>query len=172
MEIQTPAGKVSMVHLPEQEVDPAQQLAQARRMHLKAKSLLLQERMAEAVRMLEESVRLNPAQEGAFEAWLLLGKVRMANPAWSSRALEALQKASRLKPQQGEPWGLMGELYHRKGFKANAVACFKRALELDPSVPIPVDMTYLNETPTGGEEASGPGLLGRFRAILARRDSE
>ena len=161
-----------MVHLQEPEADPEEQRVMARRMFLKAKTLLLQERTAEAVRLLEESVKLNADQDGAFEAWLLLGKVRMVNPAWSTRALEALQAASRLKPKTGEPWGLMGELYHRKGFKANAVACFKRALELDPSVPVPVDMTYLNEEPGPTSSSSSTNLLGRFRAILSRKEGE
>jgi len=137
----------------------------ARKYFLKAKSLLIQERTVEAIRLLEESVRLDPDSEQAYEPWLTLGKHRLANPAWSTRAVEALQAASRLKPKAGEPWALMGELYHRKGFKANANACFKKALELDPSVPVPADVD-LKE----GQVEEPKGILGRFKSILGRQE--
>jgi len=147
---------------------PAQEdsVARARKCFLKAKALLLQDRTAEAIRFLEESVRLDPDTDQAYDSWLLLGKHRLTNPAWSTRAIEALQAASRLKPKHGEPWALMGELYHRKGFTANANACFKKALELDPSVPVPADV-IVKEDPSDEEPKS---LLGRFRSMLGRPD--
>jgi len=136
----------------------------ARKCLVKAKALLLQDRVAEAIRLLEECVRLDPDSEQAYEPWLLLGKQRITNPAWSTRAIEALQAASRLKPKAGEPWGLMGDLYHRKGFRANAKACFKKALELDPSVPVPPDVN-LKEDDDPDEHK---GLFGRFKSMLGR----
>ena len=139
----------------------------ARKYLLKAKNLLVQDRMAEAIRMLEQSVQLDPESEGAYEAWLLLGKHRLSNPAWSTRAIEALQAASKLRPKAAEPWALMGEIYHRKSFKANARACFKKALELDPSVPIPPDVN-LKEEEVDPEERNRPGILNRFKAFLGR----
>lgn len=141
----------------------------ARLLTRQAKRLLIQGRPAEAIRFLEEAVRLDPEGEGAYEPWLLLGKHRMVNPAWATRAIEALQAASRLRAKAAEPWALMGEVYHRKGFATNAKACFHKALELDPSVAVPPDIdlkTREAETP----EASQPGLLGRFRAILGGRE--
>lgn len=149
------------------EETPAQEdsVARARKCFLKAKVLLLQDRTAEAIRFLEESVRLDPDTDQAYESWLLLGKHRLANPAWSTRAIEALQAASRLKPKHGEPWALMGELYHRKGFVANANACFKKALELDPSVQVPADVNVKDDS---AEEPKG--LLGRFKSMLGRQD--
>ena len=68
----------------------------ARKCFAKAKAMLIQERTVEAIRLLEECVRLDPDAEHAYEPWLLLGKHRLANPAWSTRAIEALQVASRL----------------------------------------------------------------------------
>lgn len=150
---------------PEPEEDKAQSQLRGKRCFQKAKALLLQERTVEAVRLLEQSVQLNPDDESAFEPWLLLGKLRMTNPAWSTRAIEALQAASRLKPNSAEPWSLMGELYSRKGFKANAHACFKRALDLDPSVPIAPDVDPRLEIPVSSETATS-GLMNRFRNLF------
>jgi tetratricopeptide (TPR) repeat protein len=109
----------------------------ARRLFNKAKIMIMQERASEAIRSLEQSLKLDPDSPKAYEAWLLLGKLRMGNPMWNTRAIEALQAASRLQTKAAEPWALMGDLYLRKSFKANAIGCFKKALELDPSVPIP-----------------------------------
>jgi tetratricopeptide (TPR) repeat protein len=148
----------------EEEAPRESSATRARRCLVKAKALLLQDRTAEAIRLLEESVRLDPDSEQAYDPWLLLGRHRLTNPAWSTRAIEALQAASRLKPKAGEPWALMGELYHRKGFKANARACFKKALELDPSVPVPADVNVKEED----GEPEGKGLLDRFKSMLGR----
>jgi tetratricopeptide (TPR) repeat protein len=138
----------------------------ARKCFVKAKAFLVQDRMVEAIRLLEECVRLDPDSEQAYEPWLLLGKNRLTNPAWSTRAIEALQAASRLRPKAGEPWGLMGDLYHRKGFRANARACYKKALELDPSVPVPPEVSLKEE-----EDPDEPrGLLDRFKSMLGRQN--
>lgn len=131
----------------------------ARRLFNKAKILIMQERASEAIRSLEQSLKLDPDSPKAYEAWLLLGKLRLGNPAWSTRAIEALQAASRLQPKSAEPWALMGELYLRKGFKANALGCFKKALELDPSVPIPPEMNLAEDA---GEIKEPPTLIGRL----------
>lgn len=143
----------------------------ARKCLTKAKNLLVQDRTAEAIRFLEESVRLDSDSEAAFEPWLLLGKLRLTNPAWSNRAIEALQSASKLRPKAAEPWAMMGEIYHRKSFKANAKACFKKALELDPSVPIPPDVN-LREEDVESEEKGKTGLLNRFKALLGRQEKD
>lgn len=146
--------------------DPA---VKARKYLLKAKNFLVQDRTAEAIRLLEQSVQLDPESEQAYEPWLLLGKHRLSNPAWSTRAIEALQAASRLRPKTAEPWALMGEIYHRKSFKANARACFKKALQLDPSVAVPPDVN-LKEEDVDPEERNRTGLLTRFKAFLGRPD--
>ena len=118
-------------------------------------------------------MQLEPDSESAYETWLQLGKLRLANPAWSTRSIDALQNASRLKPKAAEPWATMGEVYFRKGFQANAVACFRRALDLDPSVPIPadVDLRVLDApAPAAPAPPAGGGLFSRFRSLLGRSD--
>jgi tetratricopeptide (TPR) repeat protein len=134
---------------------------------VKAKSYLLQERSSEAIRALEQSLKLDGDSPGAFEAWMLLGRLRLSNPAWSTRAIEALQVASRLNPKAAEPWALMGELYHRKGFHANAQGCFRRALELDPSVAVPAGWSMKEANLPSPKESQG-GLMGKLKGMFGR----
>lgn len=65
--------------------------------------------------------------------------------------------------QGGRTLGAHGRGLPWKGFKANAKACFKRALELDPSVAIPADVNP-KEPDVDASEATG--LFGRFKAML------
>jgi tetratricopeptide (TPR) repeat protein len=132
---------------------------------VKAKSYVMQNRTSEAIRALEQSIKLEGDSPVAYETWLLLGRLRLGNPAWATRAVEALQVASRIRPRAAEPWALMGELYHRKGFQANAQGCFRRALELDPSVAVPSDLSAMSD-PDGPRNEGG--IMGRLRAMLGR----
>jgi tetratricopeptide (TPR) repeat protein len=150
---------------PEEEDLPAPE--RASRLLVKAKSYLLQERSSEAIRALEQSLKLDGDSPGAFEAWMLLGRLRLSNPAWSTRAIEALQVASRLNPKAAEPWALMGELYHRKGFHANAQGCFRRALELDPSVAVPAGWSMKDPNVPSPKESQG-GLMGKLKGMFGR----
>lgn len=151
-------------------LEPAEESAadRARRLFIKAKSYLMQERTSEAIRSLEQSIKLDGDSTESYDTWLLLGRLRLANPAWSTRAIEALQVASRLKPRAAEPWALMGELYHRKGFRANAQGCFRRALELDPSVAVPSDWAAGADAEEPAPREGQGGLMGRIRSILGR----
>jgi tetratricopeptide (TPR) repeat protein len=144
----------------------------ARRLFNKAKILIMQERASEAIRALEQSLKLDPDSPKAFEAWLLLGKLRLGNPAWSTRAIEALQAASRLQSKSAEPWALMGELYLRKGFKANALGCFKKAIELDPSVPIPPELNLAENAGEIKEPATLMSRLGTGLKAMLKKDKD
>jgi len=139
----------------------------ARRLLVKAKSYVMQERTSEAIRALEQAIKLDGESPAAFESWLLLGRLRISNPAWSTRAIEALQVASRLNPRSAEPWALMGDLYHRKGFRANAQGCIRRALELDPSVAVPEGWSRREpaEPPVREGQTS---LMGKLRGMFGR----
>ncbi len=139
----------------------------ARRLLVKAKSYVMQERTSEAIRALEQAIKLDGESPAAFESWLLLGRLRISNPAWSTRAIEALQVASRLNPRSAEPWALMGDLYHRKGFRANAQGCIRRALELDPSVAVPAGWSRPEPAEPAAREGKG-GLMGKLRGMFGR----
>lgn len=150
--------------LPEaQEASPHKR---AQRLVAQAKTFMAQARTSEATRALEQAIKLDGDSASAYDAWLLLGRLRLANPAWSTRAVEALQVASRLNRNAAEPWILMGELYMRKGYHANARGCFRRALELDPSVVVPSG--YQEEILAEPPRESGGGIMGRLRAALGR----
>lgn len=159
----TPSG----LPLLSQEEDEPSATERAHRLLVKAKSYMLQDRTSEAIRALEQSIKLDGDSPVAFEAWLLLGRTRLSNPAWSTRAIEALQVASRLNPRAAEPWALMGELYHRKGFQANAQGCFRRALELDPSVAVPAGWALEDPSMPSLKEGQS-GLMGRLRGMFTR----
>jgi hypothetical protein len=67
----------------------------------------------------------------------------------------------------------MGEVYYRKGFRTNAVACFHKALELDPSVPIPAEVDYRDleaEVPPEPAPPQPASLFSRFKSILGTPD--
>jgi tetratricopeptide (TPR) repeat protein len=139
----------------------------AGRLLVKAKSYMVQERTSEAIRALEQAIKLDGDSPGAYETWMLLGRLRLSNPAWSTRAIEALQVASRLNPRAAEPWALMGELYHRKGFRANAQGCFRRALDLDPSVAVPAGWSKEEPVAPLSKETQS-GLMDRLRGMFGR----
>jgi tetratricopeptide (TPR) repeat protein len=162
----------ALPHAPVEEPPSTEPTPMERAHHLliKAKSYIMQDRTSEAIRALEQSIKLDGDSQAAYEAWLMLGRLRITNPAWSTRAIEALQVASRLKPNAAEPWALMGELYHRKGFKANAQGCLRRALELDPSVAIPAGWSSdaSLEPSARDSQGGGSGFMGRLKSILGR----
>ena len=137
----------------------------ARQFQRQARQHHAQGRIGEAIRCLEQSVQLDPGSGPAYGVWLLLGQLRMANPAWSTRAIDALQTAARLRPHAPDPWISMGEVFLRKDFRANALACFQKALELDPAAALPdgVDLRLL-EPETVPEPP--PTLFSRFKSIL------
>jgi hypothetical protein len=156
----------AMPPIPQDDEEPSAS-ERARYLLIKAKSYLVQDRTSEAIRALEQAIKLDGDSPDAFESWLLLGRLRTGNPAWSTRAIEALQVASRLNSRAAEPWALMGELYHRKGFKANAQGCFRRALELDPSVAVPAG--WSQEAPAAPAPKEGQvGLMGKLRGMFGR----
>ncbi len=135
--------------------------AKARALYRQSEGLNTQGRTSEAIRALEQAVKLDADSPKSYDAWMLLGDLRQGNPAWSTRAVEAFQSAARAQPKKGEPWLRMGQLYHRKGFGTNATGCFRKAMELDPSLEVPDDAL-------GVEPSAAPkeGVFGRLRGLF------
>lgn len=136
-------------------------IAKARALYRQGEGLNTQGRTSEAIRALEQAIKLDPDSAKSYDTWMLLGELRQGNPAWSTRAVEAFQAAARAQPKKGEPWLRMGQLYHRKGFGTNATGCFRKAMELDPSLEIPDDAL-------GVEPSAAPkeGVFGRLRGLF------
>lgn len=133
----------------------------ARALFHQAEGLEAQGRTSEAIRALEQAIKLDPDSAKSFEVWMMLGDLRQGNPAWSTRAIEAYQAAARAQPKKGEPWLRMGQLYHRKGFGTNATGCFRKAMDLDPSLEMPDHALGVEHTATPRE-----GVLGRLRGLF------
>jgi tetratricopeptide (TPR) repeat protein len=140
--------------------DPPQ--LKARALFHQAVGLEAQGRTSEAIRALEQAIKLDPDSPKSFEAWMLLGDLRQGNPAWSTRAIEAYQAAARARPKKGEPWLCMGQLYHRKGFSTNATGCFRKAMELDPSLEMPDHALSAERAAVAPKE----GVMGRIRGFF------
>ena len=56
-------------------------LGQIEKQFGKGSVMRMGERTVEAVRLLEQSVKLEGEADAAYEPWLLLGRCRLANPA-------------------------------------------------------------------------------------------
>ncbi|HWQ10692.1 MAG TPA: hypothetical protein VN436_16340, partial [Holophaga sp.] len=142
--------------------------AQARTLLGRVRRQVMLGRPLEAVQTLEQLVQLPAEDEVAYEAWLTLGKLRLANPAWSARAIQALKTAARLRPRAAEPWLAMGEVQHRLGDDAEAAACFRQARERDASVALPPHACIDEPRRPVEPPERKPGLLGGFRSRPGR----
>lgn len=117
-------------------------------------------RTVEAIYTLEQAVQVVVAGPIAFDAWLLLGQLRKTNPSWTSRALAALQSAARLRARAPEPWIAMGEIHLRAGARTEALACYRKALELDPALTLPPELDPKPPRPAPGSPQK-KGFFGR-----------
>lgn len=127
-----------------------QVLSEVRKLCERASRQMMLGRTVEAVSTLEQVVQVLPDGDDAYEVWLMLGRLRMNNPAWSVRAMHALRNASRIRPSEAAPWVALGELHSRIGSDSDAMACFRKARELDPSVAIPPAMSLDRARPREG----------------------
>ena len=155
---------------PESAREPTDRLTPRERalsLQRKAGELQLQGRLSEAASCLELAVQLDPASDAAFDAWLLLARLRMANPLLATPAVNAFQAAARIRPAAAEPWTGLCEVYHRKGLDIQAADCFSQARERDPALPLPPWLPP--QAPEAGPRdgsALSDSLFQRFRSIL------
>ncbi len=121
----------------------------------------------DAIHTLENAVGLRPVDDEAYEVWLMLGKLRMANPAWSSRAIAELRHAAQIRPGKAEPWIALGEIYRGMGFGLEATNCYLKARRLDPSVQIPVDVDFSAQAASVSQpKGKKKGILSGFHGLL------
>ena len=134
---------------------------------LRARQQISGGRPADAIRTLEEAVSLRPNDDESYEILLMLGNLRMANPAWSAKAIANFRNAARIHPEKAEPWIAMGAVYRTNGFDLDATNCYLKARKLEPAVQVPADMDFSDSTvPNGQIREKGKGPLGALRGFL------
>lgn len=120
------------------------------------RTLYNQERYDEALKLLEETVRLKK-NKGIY--FLVLAMARSKVPPFHKKAEEAFQKAIKLEPSNPEFYVGLGTYYKEEGFFDKAKKQFKKALEINPE-----NKTALKELGLT-EELKKKGLTGIFKHL-------
>ncbi|HEB34686.1 MAG TPA: hypothetical protein ENI18_02415 [Candidatus Aminicenantes bacterium] len=120
------------------------------------RTLFNQERYDEALKLLEETVRLKK-NKGIY--FLMLAKAKSKVPPFHKKAEEAFQKAINLEPSNPEFYVGFGTYYKEEGFFDKAKKQFKKALEMDPENKIALKELGLTE------ELKKKGLTGIFKKL-------
>jgi curved DNA-binding protein CbpA len=126
------------------------------------RTLFNQERYEEALKRLEEAVRLKRNKAIYF---LMLAMAKTKVPPFHKKAEEDFQKAITLEPSNPECYMGLGMYYKEEGFLDKAKKQFKKALEVDPEHHIALRELGLTEKP------KKKGLTGIFKS-LAKKKSE
>ena len=119
------------------------------------RTLYNQERYEEALKLLEEAVRLKKNKAIYF---LVLAKAKSKVPPFHKKAEEDFQKAIKLEPSNPECYIGLGTYYREEGFLDKAKKQFKKALEVDPEHQIALKELGLTEKP------KKKGLTGIFKS--------
>jgi curved DNA-binding protein CbpA len=118
------------------------------------RTLYNQERYDEALKFLEETVRLKK-NKGIY--FLMLAMAKSKVPPFHKKAEEDFQKAIKLEPSNPEFCVGLGTYYKEEGFFDKAKKQFKKALEIDPENKIALKELGLTE------ERKKKGLTGIFK---------
>jgi curved DNA-binding protein CbpA len=120
------------------------------------RTLYNQERYDEALKLLEETVRLKK-NKGIY--FLMLAMAKSKVPPFHKKAEEAFQKAIKLEPSNPEFYVGFGTYYKEEGFFDKAKKQFKKALEIDPENKIALKELGLTE------KLKKKGLTGIFKQL-------
>ncbi len=120
------------------------------------RTLYNQERYEEALKLLEEAVRLKKNKAIYF---LVLAKAKSKVPPFHKKAEEDFQKAIELEPSNPECYVGLGTYYKEEGLLDKAKKQFKKALEVDPEHQIALKELGLTEKP------KKRGLTGIFKPL-------
>jgi len=108
------------------------------------RTLYNQERYEEALKLLEEAVRLKKNKAIYF---LVLAKAKSKVPPFHKKAEEHFQQAIKLEPSNPECYVGLGTYYKEEGLLDKAKKQFKKALEVDPEHQIALKELGLTEKP-------------------------
>jgi curved DNA-binding protein CbpA len=125
------------------------------------RTLCNQERYEEAIKVLEEAVRLKKNKAIYF---LVLGKAKSKVPPFHKKAEEDFQKAIMLEPSNPECYVGLGTYYKGEGLSDKAKKQFKKALEVDP-----VNQTALKELGLT-EKSKKKGITKIFKPSVKKKD--
>ncbi|NIO47995.1 MAG: DnaJ domain-containing protein [Candidatus Aminicenantes bacterium] len=124
------------------------------------RTLYNQERYEEALKLLEEAVRLKKNKAVYF---LMLGKAKSKVPPFHNKAEEDFQKAIILEPSNPECYVGLGTYYKEEGILDKAKKQFKKALEVDPEHKIALEELGLTE------KHKKRGLPGIFKPVAKKK---
>ena len=120
------------------------------------RTLYNQERYDEALKLLEEAVRLKK-NKGIY--FLMLAMAKSKVPPFHKKAEEDFQKAIKLEPSNPEFYVGLGTYYKEEGFFDKAKKQFKKTLEIDPENKIALKELGLTE------KLKKKGLMGIFKQL-------
>jgi len=120
------------------------------------RTLYNQERYDEALKLLEEAVRLKK-NKGIY--FLMLAMAKSKVPPFHKKAEEDFQKAIKLEPSNPEFYVGLGTYYKGEGFFDKAKKQFKKTLEIDPENKIALKELGLTE------KLKKKGLMGIFKQL-------
>jgi tetratricopeptide (TPR) repeat protein len=122
-------GQFKMVEVPEKEADEqAEKARKARDLYLKANSHYEQKQFVEAVRLMDEAVKLDTSRSNYF---MLLGLSQTRIPSLRPDAEKNLKKVADMEPWNADPLFYLGQLYWAENLVNKAEGCFRKALEIN-----------------------------------------
>ena len=126
---------------------------------------------AEAVRDLEQALKLNPAHFGAY---FMLGAVHFYQTGDMERAIESFSQAIALQPGNANVYSGRGEAYMRKGDAQKAIADFSMHIKLvgDIQAKPNVASVYLARAQAYERVGDTPNAMADYRAIVAAAQDE
>jgi tetratricopeptide (TPR) repeat protein len=96
-----------------------------------ATTLIKEEKYWDAIQVLEPAL---PLLEGPsrLKASVLIARAYLKNPNWVRQAESTLREVLREKPDLAEAHVVLGHVYRATNLRSRALACYRKALELDP----------------------------------------
>lgn len=113
---------------PEREENQHDKQERAKALYLDAHTCYRGKKLQDAVRMLEEAIRLDPNRSNYY---LLLGLSQTHIPSLRHEAEKNLQKVIQMEPWNADPLFYLGQLYYVEQLPQKAATYFKKALEIN-----------------------------------------
>jgi tetratricopeptide (TPR) repeat protein len=123
-----------------------------------AHRLLKEEKAWDAIQLLEPLVP-KAGGHGRARLQVALARAYLRNPKWVKRAEDLLQRVVLEAPEHAEAYVVLGNIYRAGEIKTRAIAMYRRALALQPSL---VEAREGLSTLEPAGPAEEPGLMKRL----------